>query len=373
MDPKQAQDQAWLDFQEIAEETQQSSRPDLISQQQAGPLGRLILAWQNTPMQMTRLMKKALSDLVNGRGDMKTNISKIMYYGAVQNIIFGSLQNGLGWLMFGDEEEKEEKVEDKTRRALNSALDTILRGTGIYGAGVAAIKNTILKWNEQRHKGYGQKRWEKVMLELISFSPPIGSKLRKIMNAINADDFNKGVSEQIPWRIENPKLAIWANLIEAGTNIPLARLVNKANNLEEAIYGNHELWKRIALVSGWNKWDVGIKDQTIEQARNAAKEKRDEDKKIQKEIQKQKELEDLKKQGFKDIQCSGIRSNGERCKLTNFTKDKTWKCAHHAPFEDGQDTDNDGKPEFRCTAIKSNGKRCKNKTENKNKKCYAHQ
>ena len=373
MDLKQAQDQAWLDFQEIAEETQQSSRPDLISQQQAGPLGRLVLAWQNTPMQMTRLMKKALSDLVNGRGDMKTNISKIMYYGAVQNIIFGSLQNGLGWLMFGDEEEREEKVKDKTKRALNSALDTILRGTGIYGAGVAAIKNTIMQWDAQRHKGYGQKRWEKVMLELISFSPPIGSKLRKIMNAINSADYNKGVSEQIPWRIENPRLAIWANLIEAGTNIPLARLVNKANNLEEAIYGNHELWKRIALVSGWNRWDVGIKDQTIEQAREDAKEKRKEDKKIEKEIQKQKEEEEKKKKGIKTIQCSGVRSNGERCKLTTETKAKTWKCAHHAPFIDGQDTDKDGKPEFRCTATKSNGQRCKNKTENKNKKCYAHQ
>ena len=51
MKKNDAMNQAWLDFQEIAEETQQSSRPDLISQQQAGPLGRLILAWQNTPMQ----------------------------------------------------------------------------------------------------------------------------------------------------------------------------------------------------------------------------------------------------------------------------------------------------------------------------------
>ena len=44
MSETEAKEQAWLDFQEITEETQQSSRPDLISQQQAGPLGRLILA-----------------------------------------------------------------------------------------------------------------------------------------------------------------------------------------------------------------------------------------------------------------------------------------------------------------------------------------
>ena len=51
MTPTQAQEQAMLDFQEIAEETQQSSREDLISQQQASVLGRFILAFQNVTMQ----------------------------------------------------------------------------------------------------------------------------------------------------------------------------------------------------------------------------------------------------------------------------------------------------------------------------------
>ncbi len=71
----------------------------MISEQQAGVLGRLILAWQNTPMQMTRLTKKAISDLVNNRGDAKANISKILYYGFIQNIIFGTLQSGLAFLL----------------------------------------------------------------------------------------------------------------------------------------------------------------------------------------------------------------------------------------------------------------------------------
>ena len=80
MSETKAKEQAWLDFQEIAEETQQSSREDLISQQQASVLGRFILAFQNVTMQYGRLTKKALSDLVNGRGDWKTNISKIKNY-----------------------------------------------------------------------------------------------------------------------------------------------------------------------------------------------------------------------------------------------------------------------------------------------------
>jgi hypothetical protein len=42
-------------------------------------------------------------------------------------------------------------------------------------------------------------------------------------------------------------------------------------------------------------------------------------------------------------------------------------------FKDGMDLDGDGVKEYRCTATTSSGSRCKNKTENKNKKCYAHQ
>jgi hypothetical protein len=120
LDPESANTQAFLDFQEIAEETQQSSRPDLISQQQASTLGRLILAWQNTPMQMTRLTKKALSDLVNGRGSAKANISRILYYGLIQNIIFGTLQTGLSFLLFGADSEEE----DKKRKQISFTFNT---------------------------------------------------------------------------------------------------------------------------------------------------------------------------------------------------------------------------------------------------------
>ena len=63
------------------------------------------MAFANTPMQYTREIKKAALDLKNGRGDAKTNISKIIYYGFVQNLIFNALQSALFMLMFDDEEE----------------------------------------------------------------------------------------------------------------------------------------------------------------------------------------------------------------------------------------------------------------------------
>ena len=140
MSKTEAEAKAFEDFAEASEKAQQSSRPDLISAQQAGPLGRIILAFQNTPMQYMRLTKKAMRDLVAGRGDAKTNISKILYYGAVQNFIFASLQNAMFALAFADDEEEEElKIDKKKTRIVNGMADTILRGSGLYGAVVSTV------------------------------------------------------------------------------------------------------------------------------------------------------------------------------------------------------------------------------------------
>ena len=75
MTQEQAEERAWLDFTKISDEAQQSSDPALVSQLQRSVLGRLVFAFANTPMQYTRLMKKAALDLKNGRGDWKTNMS----------------------------------------------------------------------------------------------------------------------------------------------------------------------------------------------------------------------------------------------------------------------------------------------------------
>jgi hypothetical protein len=383
MTDKQASDKAMLDFQEIAEETQQSSREDMVSQQQASVLGRVVLAFQNTTMQYTRLTKKALSDLVNRRGDPKTHISKIAYYGAVQSIVFLALQQALAQSLWGDDEEELDK---DLKRVFNGALESFLSGTGIHGKIVSTIKNTVGTYQEEKAKPKWKRENANVLLEVLSFSPPIGSKLRKIWQALQAEyyDDDGKLSEELGFRIESPKLYFWTSLIEAATNIPLQRLVRKANNIEEAITSQHSLLNRIMLGMGWSVWDLGIKDEDTVAAKERVAEKKEiekeekkkEDKIIkeqEKEEEKKREEEEKKAKGIKTIRCSGIRSNGERCGNTTETADKTWKCYHHMDFTDGDDRDGDGIKEYRCTAIKKNGDRCKNKTENESKKCYAHQ
>jgi len=254
MSESEAKEKAFVDFQEIAEKTQQSARPDLISQEQASVLGRLVLAFQNTPMQYARIQKKAFLDLINGRGDAKSNISKILYYGFAQNIIFYSLQSALFALPFLDDEEEEDFLKGKKERMLNNMLDGSLRGIGVYGAAVSTIKNMVLRFNKEAEKG-GRADYEYVVLEFANFSPPVGIKLRKMYNALQTYKFNRDEIQDGEWMLGAEAIT---GVVEAGTNIPLNRTINKVNNLSESLNSQNAIWQRIAMVLGWNRWDVGL-------------------------------------------------------------------------------------------------------------------
>lgn len=255
MAEKEAHKIAFAEFLEISEKSQQSARPDMISQQQAGPLGRLILAFQNTPMQYMRLTKKAISDLKNNRGDVKTNISKIVYYTTIQNIIFSGLQSALFMAMgFSDDDEM---IEEKKIRALNTSIDSILRGSGIAGASVATIKNIILQFRKQDEKGYRGDH-ARTLLEAANISPPIGSKLRKMYNSFISYKYNKEEIHQMGLHPDNPGVLGVANFISATTNIPLDRAVMIVNNARASSDSQNATWQRIATALGWNTWDVGI-------------------------------------------------------------------------------------------------------------------
>ena len=255
---KEAEKQAFQDFREVAEESQQSSRPDRISQQQAGPLGRIILAFQNTPMQYARLIKKAASDLRNGRGDAKTNISKILYYGFVQNLIFNALQQAAFALGFGDTEEEEEKREKKYSSIVNSMADSIIRGTGVAGVVFATIKNTLIKLEKESKKK--SPKYQDAVLELAQASPPLGSKIRKIQSAGRSYSWNKKEMLEKGWSIDNPAYLAAGQVIAATTNIPLDRAFKKIDNIRNSSRSDLEAWQRIALIAGWSDWDLGIKD-----------------------------------------------------------------------------------------------------------------
>ena len=284
---KEAEQKAFVDFQDIAETTQQSARPDKISQQQASFLGRLILAFQNTPSQYMRINKKEISDIINGRfkglfgqNSLSAKVGRIIYYTAIQNLIFYSLQTALFAMMFGDDDDENDQFfKFKKERVANGMMDTVLRGMGIGGAIVSTLKNMAMQFARQEKKTWNQDEGS-LIIEFLNLSPPVGIKARKIDKFQKAIYRNKDlIREMETFDINNPMWIALTNLIEATTNMPLARLHNKALNLSEAFNADNDAWQRIALGLGWSRWELGVTNEEIEQLKEIIKEKKKQERK----------------------------------------------------------------------------------------------
>ena len=248
---------AMRDFRETATESQQSSDPSRISQQQAGPLGRIVLAFANTPAQYARLTKKAVLDIKNGRGDLKTNVSKIIYYMVVQNIIFTALQQALFAVAFGDEDDEDE-MNKKYFRMGNSMADSILRGLGFAGAAVSVAKNVAIKIAEE--SGKKAPKFEDAAWKLLEISPPISSKVSKFRSAGRTFSWNKKEIKKEGLSLDNPAAMAGAQIIAGATNLPVDRALRKIDNVQNAISEDAALWQRIALLAGWQDWELGMQD-----------------------------------------------------------------------------------------------------------------
>jgi len=402
----EAEAQAFLDFQEIAEETQQSARPDKISQQQASNLGRIILAFANTPMQYNRLIKKAAGDLINGRGDWRSNVSRIAYYGAVQNFIFAAMQNALFALAFDDDEElteaqqaaKDRTEDTKHSRILNSMFDSLARGSGIYGAALATFKNAIIKYIEEDNKGW-RADYAQVVIEALNVSPPLGSKARKLYSAGKTRKFSRDVMNEMSMLdYDNPGWQAVGNVVEATTNIPMARAIRKIDNLREAFNEDNTNMQRMMLFLGWSAWDLNVGTEVVknegkeneyvvtldtkrmnqlkveqeldtkkakerkEQAEKKRQEKKEQEAK-ENEQKVQENIEKQKKEG-EDATCAAISSKGNRCKRKPV---KDGFCTVHEKVEQNETGD-----KKQCKHIKPDGKRCKMKTNSKSGNCYYH-
>ena len=304
MDLKDAEAKAFQDFTKLSDEAQQSGDPALVSQQQRSVAGRLILSFQNTTMQYTRLMKKSGQDLVNGRGDAKTHISKILYFGAVQNFLFNALSKTAFALIPGfDEDEEDDKdkkevaLETKAAKILNGMSDSVVRGTGIYGAILTTLKNSFLTWERENEKGFTGDQ-TKTILELANLSPAIGSKLRKVYSGIQTYQFDKAVIEKHPWSVTidgrfNPSstYSILANVASAGLNLPLDRALAEAKGVAEMLDARNSVFQRIALGAGWRTWNVGAKNEEFDLIKAEAK--------IKKKKEKSKSKSGVRKRGVK--------------------------------------------------------------------------
>lgn len=281
---KQAEEKAWEDFSETSDPIQQSGDPALISSDQAGTLGRVVLNFMNTPIQLNRTIKKSFLDLVNRRrtpgmtqaqSDF-SNVSKMIYYGFIQNAIFSTLQAGLFALIPGFNDDDEEKTEEQIQAekdkkwmyTLNSMIDTTLKGGfGIPGAVVSTIKNVIIEWNKQNDRGFMADD-SKTLLAFLNLSPAVGSKGRKIISAFKTERYERDVIDERGFDVTidgkfnlSPAWNAAGNLVEGAINIPLARTVDEVNSIIEALDSRNTVYQRIALALGWKSWAVGARNE----------------------------------------------------------------------------------------------------------------
>ena len=317
MNEMDAQKQAWDDFRELAEESQQSARPDRISMQQASNIGRVILAFANTPSQYARIMKKSFLDLINGRGDWRANVSRIVYYSTVQNLIFTALQKALFALAFDDEEDEEKKK--KYYDTANSMLDNILRGLGWGGALVSMMKNVgidIYERSDEDNQSYKGPEYWKSTFKLFDFSPPLDIKVQKFQRALENWEYNSWRPElNDPFSIDNPAYKSLSLMIAATTNIPLDRLLQKTQNIEAALQEDQATWKRIALTLGWPEWQLETSSKKDLRIKEDRKEKLEIRAKIKPSLYtKEEQVSILKQHGYNQAAIDDLKNEADRVK-----------------------------------------------------------
>ena len=289
---KEAEAKAFTDFQDITQSTQQSARPDMVSQQQASLIGKIILNFQNVTSQFNRLGKKAFQDIYNRRitkpnttqmqSDI-SNASRITYYFAVQNLIFYTLQTALFAMMFDDDEEDNNNLFLKKReRLINGSIDSVLRGTGLYGSVFATLKNVAIAFARQRDVNYNPDE-SAVVVEALNLSPVLGIKARKIVNAEKTLNYNKKVIKEMEtFDIDNPQWSAVTNYVEGFTNAPLNRLYNKTQNVRQGLSNEHAAWERSLLFLGWSQYNLNLENEKMDKIKAKTKSKKSKSKKARK-------------------------------------------------------------------------------------------
>lgn len=275
LDNAEAEKKAFVDFQEIAEETQQSARPDRLSKVQTTNIGRVLLAFQNTPMQYARLTVKAAQDLANRRGDYKTNLSKLMYYGFAQGVMFSMAQNLLNpFSLFGEDDEdkeKQQRVDAKANTVVNNVMDSFVRGLGVQGTYVVGAKNTLAsiidEINKLENPGTGRYEPGNVIVDFFNTSPAIGIKARKLFRSMQDYKYDQKVIKEMGLDIENPAFDIAGQMSAFAFNVPLDRAVYLARNGKDALDPTLEAWQRLAAAFGWTRWTLGTDDRAVEEVK----------------------------------------------------------------------------------------------------------
>ena len=277
----EAEQKAYFDWFRLTEEAQQSGDPSKISMNQASLQGRWMLAFQNTPLQYGRIIKRSAVDLIKrrgtglkdpsqfkiGKGDFN-NASKVLYYSSLQYAVFAFIQNALFAKFFDDEEERwpTGKYDKQESRFWNGWMDSMLKGMGLRGAYISWIKNIGLK-------GYQLYQDPKSMFKMHEFAlttteglTPLNIKQRKLQRALMTLIWNKKENDWIIrteglFSLNNPYMLESAlATIEGLTNVPVLRTYNKIENVKNIFNNEYSVMMKLFFLMGYSTWNLGLED-----------------------------------------------------------------------------------------------------------------
>ena len=118
-----------------------------------------------------------------------------------------------------------------------------------------------IKFYAQRDAKGFSKDESAVLMEALNFSPVVGIKARKIVNAEKTINYNENViSEMEVFDADNPQWSAATNYIEAFTNLPANRLYQKSINMRNALDNDYTAFQRFLFFSGFTTWSLGLGD-----------------------------------------------------------------------------------------------------------------
>ena len=135
-------------------------------------------------------------------------------------------------------------------------IDSQLKGMGISGMAMVAAKNTLMKiYEESKQK---RPEYEAAAIEALSFSPAISSKYRKIVGGLKSFSWNMKDIKAKGFSLDNPAYLAGSQIVTASTNIPLDRVIKKANNIRGIMSEQSQMWQKVSLALGYSTYDVGL-------------------------------------------------------------------------------------------------------------------
>ena len=69
--------------------------------------------------------------------------------------------------------------------------------------------------------------------------------------------------------LDNPAYLAGANVISAGFNVPLDRVVKKVDNIKNSTQDDISTLNRIMLLAGWSDWQLDIQKEKPKKSKNS--------------------------------------------------------------------------------------------------------